>query len=64
MLNELEGWGSKLNNNNKQIKGSGRLNVSLPNEMIEKLNSLRGDVSLSRFVLRMIELGLKVKNKK
>ena len=33
--------------------------VSLPLEMIQTIDRLRGDVSRSRFVLRLLEKGLK-----
>jgi metal-responsive CopG/Arc/MetJ family transcriptional regulator len=37
--------------------------LSLPNELIEKIDSERGDVSRSRFLLRLIERAYLLKQK-
>ena len=38
------------------------IGISLPEELIERIDSERGDVNRSRFILRLIELGLKTKD--
>ena len=44
----------------------GRTNVSLPSDLVEHIDSLRGDIPRSKFVLRAVERGLEIKqpNKK
>lgn len=37
------------------------IGISLPEELIEKIDTQRGDINRSRFILRLIELGLKTK---
>ena len=41
-----------------------KIGVSLPENIFNKIESERGDVSRSRFILRLLELGFKTKEEK
>jgi hypothetical protein len=48
-----------------KYKNAQRLGISLPNDIIEHIDFLRGDIPRSRYILRLIETGLDIgENKK
>ena len=41
-----------------------RLGISLPTQIVDRIENERGDVSRSRFVLRLLELGFMAEEEK
>lgn len=48
-----------VKNNITLLKPTTPIGISLPEDIVEKIDTMRGDVTRSRFILRLIESSLK-----